>query len=212
MRHFKVFLMVMLAVYLGMMPIATAESEETYFNYSNYGQSCSCQKSQDSQCSCSSSLDQPPGVCACSTTASSASTSLNSEPDVEEDINFFDGDAAGSSEVNEGADLQSSAQPNGTTEMDDATQAFGEEALAYVSNEHVLLLQKCLNMYIRLASALGESEGESPLQPLAENGVFDPATEAAVRAFQSRFGIEEDGVVGVETKERLYTLFAGSGQ
>ena len=211
MRHFKVFLMVMLAVYLGMMPIATAESGETYFNYSNGGQDCSCQRSQDGQCTCTSSSDQSSGTCACSTKASSASTSLNSEPDVEEDIDFFDGDAAGSCEVNERADLQSSAQSNGTTEMDDATQAFGEEPLAYISNEYVLLLQKCLNMYIRFTTALRENEGEV-LQPLAENGVFDPATEAAVRAFQSEFGIGENGVVDIETKERLYTLFAGSEQ
>ncbi len=42
---------------------------------------------------------------------------------------------------------------------------------------------------------------------LDEDGVFGPATERAVKAFQGAFGIEQSGAVGALTYNRLYSEY-----
>ncbi len=44
---------------------------------------------------------------------------------------------------------------------------------------------------------------------VAQDGVFGPTTEEAVRAFQESYGLTPDGVVGVLTWDRLYNVYLG---
>ncbi len=66
------------------------------------------------------------------------------------------------------------------------------------SNEFVRLLQGYLNVI----------SGTYPEIPSVEiDGVFGPATENAVRAFQRTFGLPETGVVGINTWEAIGDLY-----
>ena len=47
------------------------------------------------------------------------------------------------------------------------------------------------------------------IPPVNVDGIFGPATEAAVRAAQRRFGLTEDGIVGEQTWDEIYDQFAG---
>lgn len=49
-----------------------------------------------------------------------------------------------------------------------------------------------------------------PLIPkLAEDGVFGPATEEAVRTFQNIFGLTADGIVGFKTWYKISQIYVG---
>ena len=61
----------------------------------------------------------------------------------------------------------------------------------------VTLLQTQLN---RLA------QRDSALPSVTADGIFGPATENAVRAFQRLFGLTEDGIVGPRTWERIVAV------
>lgn len=56
-----------------------------------------------------------------------------------------------------------------------------------------------------LANVIGNVNGLPPASDLAEDGVFGPATAAAVRAVQALFGIAQDGIVGPQTWSVLVT-------
>ncbi|MEG1686984.1 MAG: peptidoglycan-binding protein [Angelakisella sp.] len=47
------------------------------------------------------------------------------------------------------------------------------------------------------------------VRPVAIDGSFGPMTQAAVRDFQNRFGLEIDGIVGPLTWQKLYDVFLG---
>lgn len=64
------------------------------------------------------------------------------------------------------------------------------------AGEDVLTIQRALN-----------AAGATP--PLAEDGLFGPKTEAALRAFQAQRGLSADGVVGRETVGALLPDLAG---
>ena len=49
----------------------------------------------------------------------------------------------------------------------------------------------------------------STLPPLNVDGIFGPATEEAVRAFQRTYGLTEDGIVGLVTWNKLYNVYLG---
>lgn len=49
-----------------------------------------------------------------------------------------------------------------------------------------------------------------PLIPkIAEDGVFGPATEEAVKTFQRIFGLTQDGIVGFRTWYKISEIYVG---
>lgn len=62
--------------------------------------------------------------------------------------------------------------------------------------DNVLLIQDYLNTIARAY----------PLPLITADGIFGPATENAVRAFQRLFGLTEDGIVGPRTWERIVAV------
>ena len=58
--------------------------------------------------------------------------------------------------------------------------------------DYVQVLQKVLNLY--------QTTGTQ----LTPDGKFGPKTEAAVKRFQSRYGLKVDGVVGPKTRAKLF--------
>jgi peptidoglycan hydrolase-like protein with peptidoglycan-binding domain len=56
-----------------------------------------------------------------------------------------------------------------------------------------------------LANVIGTVNNLPPASNLAEDGVFGPATTAAVKAVQQMFGIAQDGIVGPQTWSVLVT-------
>jgi peptidoglycan hydrolase-like protein with peptidoglycan-binding domain len=56
-----------------------------------------------------------------------------------------------------------------------------------------------------LASVIGKVNSLRPASGLAEDGLFGPATAAAVKAVQQFFGIAQDGIVGPQTWSVLVT-------
>ncbi len=69
-------------------------------------------------------------------------------------------------------------------------------------NEEVRLLQQLLNR--------AAQNPRAGISPVAVDGVFGPATEAAVRAIQSRVGIRVTGTVGPVTWESIVSYANGS--
>lgn len=65
-------------------------------------------------------------------------------------------------------------------------------------NEFVRLLQGYLNVI---------SETYSEIPSISVDGVFGPATENAVRAFQRTFGLPDTGIVGINTWEAIGDLY-----
>ncbi len=68
------------------------------------------------------------------------------------------------------------------------------------SGEYVFLAQYFLILI---------SEVIETIQPLALDGIYGPRTMAAVRAFQTAYGITADGIVGPVTWEALYDTYFG---
>ena len=48
----------------------------------------------------------------------------------------------------------------------------------------------------------------SSIPKINADGIFGPATTAAVRAFQAKFGLTRDGVVGLATWTELYSIYS----
>ena len=48
----------------------------------------------------------------------------------------------------------------------------------------------------------------SSIPKINADGIFGPATTAAVRAFQAKFGLTQDGVVGLATWTELYSIYS----
>ena len=65
--------------------------------------------------------------------------------------------------------------------------------------------------YVRLAQYFLRviSNYYDAVRPIAIDGVYGPATTAAVRDFQNRFGLAVDGIVGPLTWQKLYDVFLG---
>lgn len=66
------------------------------------------------------------------------------------------------------------------------------------SGDSVYYIQDLLNII---------SKYDASVPSLMRDGQFGPQTEAAVRAFQSRYGLEADGVVGPLTWEKLNAIY-----
>lgn len=66
-----------------------------------------------------------------------------------------------------------------------------------INVEHLQYMLSVLSAYI------------PEIPPLSIDGVFGPATEAAVLAAQRRFGLTQDGIVGRQTWDAIYNQFAG---
>ena len=67
------------------------------------------------------------------------------------------------------------------------------------SNEYVTALQTYLNLISRTYPEIPE---------ISIDGVFGPATRNAVIAYQSRFGLTPDGIVGLRTWESIGNLYS----
>ncbi len=67
------------------------------------------------------------------------------------------------------------------------------------SNEYVTALQTYLNLISRTFPEIPE---------IAVDGVFGPATRNAVIAYQNRFGLNPDGIVGLRTWESIGSLYS----
>lgn len=65
------------------------------------------------------------------------------------------------------------------------------------SGEYVRVVQRIINLHLPAGSEL-----------LAPDGIFGPLTEAAVKGFQSRYGLVPDGIVGPLTRAKLFPLGA----
>ena len=67
------------------------------------------------------------------------------------------------------------------------------------SNEYVTALQTYLNLISRTYPEIPE---------IAIDGTFGPATQNAVIAYQNRFGLTPDGIVGLRTWESIGNLYS----
>lgn len=68
------------------------------------------------------------------------------------------------------------------------------------SGEKVLQMQRQLNVIA----------GAYPLIPkIAEDGIFGPRTEEAVKTFQKIFGLTQDGIVGFRTWYKISQIYVG---
>lgn len=68
------------------------------------------------------------------------------------------------------------------------------------SGEKVRQMQRQLN---------GISNGYPLIPKIAEDGVFGPATEQAVKTFQRIFGLTQDGIVGFQTWYKISEIYVG---
>lgn len=68
------------------------------------------------------------------------------------------------------------------------------------SGEKVRQMQRQLNVV---------SNGYPLIPKIAEDGIFGPATEEAVRTFQRIFNLTPDGIVGFRTWYKLSEIYVG---
>ncbi len=68
------------------------------------------------------------------------------------------------------------------------------------SGEKVRQMQRQLNVI---------SNGYPLIPKIAEDGIFGPATENAVRTFQKIFNLTQDGIVGLRTWYKISEIYVG---
>lgn len=90
---------------------------------------------------------------------------------------------------------------NETTEISGVPSSYpGTPLRNGSSGEKVRQMQRQLNVIA----------GAYPLIPkIAEDGVFGPATEEAVKVFQKIFGLTQDGIVGFRTWYKISQIYVG---
>lgn len=181
-----------------------ADADETYFvfpNNNNQAQAVSCVVHTDN--------DQHTYKCETAVKAHSNPAGSNDAAASVEDCSCNADDQATAMAV-ASVDEQTEIVNESVDEMDQGTDGetgevpptpsaidvFGEKTLRRTKNEYVMQLQKHLNQYY-------SAQEDSGFIALTEDGVFTRSTENAVKRFQEEQGLEADGRVGADTKQRL---------
>ena len=85
-------------------------------------------------------------------------------------------------------------------QLSDVSNQYPEQLSSGMTGRYVRLIQYYL-------AVVGENVETVP--EIAVDGIFGPATEEAVRAFQRTYGLTEDGIIGANTWNTLYNVYRG---
>lgn len=152
-------------------------------------------------CGCADGNTALPGVSSLSETGTAPSESfpVGSETDRPDGV-VVETQAEETSANMVSDELVASLRTTLESEINPAYTIFGHTTLTKPGSQDIKHLQMYLNKYFH------EKDVGIKVVSLQENGVFDDDTQFALIVLQIEQGVEEHGIVGDETKTRLYEL------